>query len=319
MEQRISVVMATYNGARFLREQLDSLFAQSQVMDELIVYDDASQDDTLTILRDYQSRYPAIMKIFVQKKRVGYIRNFADALRMAEGEIIFLCDQDDLWELDKIHQMSTWLKAHPQAACLNSAADYVDEHGKLLKTPPQKTMITKGYASIAFTDILLHNISMGCTMAFRKEIRDAYLQTSTFQCAHDWEINMIAALRDALYYGNQPLIRYRIHDANTTGNDRMNKANHIYASQREKNAQAMLDFIRACDAYEPYMDENQSRRLQNCKTFYERRYALLHDKELRAWWYCLKHIGLYHQVVSYRGMIVDFLFGCKHNKLEKES
>ena len=319
MKQRISVVMATYNGTRFLSEQLDSLFAQTRIMDELIIYDDASNDDTLSILRDYQHRYPSIIKIFIQKQRVGYIRNFADALRMSEGEFIFLCDQDDIWSPDKIRYMVTWLSAHPQAACLNSTAEYVNENGSLLKTPPQPAMVIDEYREISFSEILKHNISMGCTMAFRKEIRDIYLQTSTFTSTHDWEINMIAAMRHGLFYVNQPLIRYRIHDANTTGNDRMNKKNHVYANERAKNAQTMWDYIQACKDYESQMDESQIMQFEIHHAFYEQRYALLHERRLRAWIYCLKHMRLYHQVVSYRGMIVDFLYACKHNKLEKES
>lgn len=319
MSQRISVVMATYNGVRFLREQLDSLFVQTRMMDELIVYDDASEDETVSILRDYQRRYPSIVRIYIQKQRAGYIQNFADALRMAEGEIIFLCDQDDIWNPDKIEIMSMWLETHPKADCLNSAVDYVDEQGSLLKAPPQKMMIVDEYTEISFSEILLHNISMGCTMAFRKTIRNSYLQTSSFQSAHDWEINMIAAARHTLYYVNQPLMRYRIHDANTTGDDRMNHKNHIYASQREKNAQAMLAYIHACRRYDALMDETQIKQLQECEHFYEQRYALLHEHKLRAWFYCIARIRFYHRVVSYRGMLVDFLYAGKHNKLEKES
>lgn len=319
MKQRISVVMATYNGARFLREQLDSLFFQTRAMDELIVYDDASEDDTVAIVRQYQQRYPAIVKIFVQKQRVGYIRNFADALRMADGDLLFLCDQDDIWDADKIQCMSVWMEAHPQISCLNCAADYIDEHGNLLKQPPQRNLTVDEYTAISFDEILLHNISMGCTMAFHKTIRDCYLQTSSFQCAHDWELNMIAAANQSLYYVNQPLIRYRIHEDNTTGDDRMNRKNHIFACQRENNAKSMLDFIRACHRYTAFMDEEQIRRVQECEQFYEHRYALLHHREWRSWFYCIARLRFYHQVVSYRGMAVDFLYACKHNKLEKET
>lgn len=318
MNQRISVVMTTYNGAQFLREQLDSLFNQTRKMDELIVYDDASDDDSVAILRQYQQRYPGIMKIFIQKRRVGYIRNFADALKMADGELIFLCDQDDIWEMDKIAYMSTWMEAHPQVACLNCAADYIDEHGRLLKQPPQKNMTVDEFTPIAFAEILYHNISMGCTMAFHQALRDRYLQTSTFHCAHDWELNMIAAIDDSLYYLNRPLICYRIHAGNTTGNDRLKKNNRRLSAQREKNARTMLDFIHACHDYAGLMNDDQIERVQRWTQFYEHRYALLHDHQKRAWFYCAARLRHYHQVVSYRGIAADLLYACKHNKLEKQ-
>ena len=99
---KISVVMATYNGGRYLSEQLDSIVAQTYPMIEIIVQDDGSTDNTLEILEDYARRYPQIKVFANDSGRHGVNGNFFSAMRRAKGDYIAIADQDDIWEKDKL-------------------------------------------------------------------------------------------------------------------------------------------------------------------------------------------------------------------------
>lgn len=99
----VSVVMCTYNGEKFLREQLDSIVQQSYPIHELLIQDDGSTDHTVGIVRDYQSRYPYI-RLHINEKNLGFNKNFRSAILRAEGELISIADQDDVWHPDKLKE-----------------------------------------------------------------------------------------------------------------------------------------------------------------------------------------------------------------------
>lgn len=116
---RLSVVLCTYNGAAYLRPQLDSLLAQTLLPDEILIHDDGSTDDTLAIAREYAARHPFI-RIVSHAAPHGINPNFFAALQAAQGEYIAICDQDDLWEPTKLEKQMAALQtaqaAHPEAA-----------------------------------------------------------------------------------------------------------------------------------------------------------------------------------------------------------
>jgi glycosyltransferase involved in cell wall biosynthesis len=103
LKKSVSVVMCTYNGERYLREQLDSIISQTYPVSEIIVQDDCSTDETLVIL----SEYDPYIKLFKNKENKGYNENFRSALYKASGDLIAISDQDDLWAKDKIEKLVT--------------------------------------------------------------------------------------------------------------------------------------------------------------------------------------------------------------------
>ena len=98
----ISIALATYNGSRYIREQLDSIALQTRLPDELIISDDASTDDTLDIARDFARHVPFPVKIYKNQERLGSTRNFEIAILYCSGNLISLCDQDDIWYPNKL-------------------------------------------------------------------------------------------------------------------------------------------------------------------------------------------------------------------------
>ncbi len=123
----ISIAMATYNGARYIREQLDSFAAQTLLPDELVVTDDGSSDETLTILKQFADSAPFTVRVVENDVNLGFTLNFAKALPLCSGEIVLLSDQDDLWFDNKISRIAEIMTGDPDCWLLVHDARIVDE------------------------------------------------------------------------------------------------------------------------------------------------------------------------------------------------
>ena len=139
---KISLVMATYNGAKYLNEQLDSIKNQTLKLDEVIIVDDVSTDDTSYLVEKYISNHQLNWMFIKNEKNLGYKGNFKKGLAHASGDVIFLCDQDDIWHLDKVERMVEALKNHLEIKALASSFNFVDGQGK-----PFSIEQKKGYAN----------------------------------------------------------------------------------------------------------------------------------------------------------------------------
>src|SRR3974390_3258095 len=135
----VSVVLCTYNGARYLREQLESIARQSRQPAEMVVCDDGSEDDTVTILRGFASEVSFPVRIFQNPHRLGSTRNFDQGIGLASGEFIALCDQDDVWAPEKLEYLANMLISDPSVGGVFSDADLIDENSK----PIGKTLFEK--------------------------------------------------------------------------------------------------------------------------------------------------------------------------------
>ena len=127
---KISVAMAVYNGERFLTEQLNSLARQQRLPDELVVSDDASTDRTVEIVRDFAARVPFPVRLLIHDQNVGCTKNYERAIRECSGDVIFLCDCDDVWYPNRIALTEEALDAHPEAGVAICDADLVDEQSR---------------------------------------------------------------------------------------------------------------------------------------------------------------------------------------------
>lgn len=316
MKKRISVALATYNGEKYIEQQLLSLLQQSMPVDEIIICDDCSSDHTLDIIKPYTMQDDCNIKVFKSDTTLGYVKNFAKALKMTSGDLIFLCDQDDIWEKEKVERVVKVFDAYQDILCVNTSFTYMDKDGKNIAINDDSTnygmcwSTTKefGIQSISFDEIRYHNISMGCTMALRSEIKDIYLKQSKFIAAHDWELNFIASLKQGLVFYNRPLMKYRIHDHNTTGNDKVGKKNHVGAQEREKNAHSLLEFAMSTLSYQNYFDAKQSECIEHLISFHEKRINLLKNGKKFEWIYLVMKYSIYKRIVSKKGMLVDLLY-----------
>lgn len=203
----ISVVICTYNGAKFVAEQLDSVLRQTRPADEIIIQDDGSTDATLTILRDYAARYPVI-RLFQNATSMGVNANFYSAMRRAQGDFIALCDQDDLWEADKLERQLAAI-GH-QLLCGGRSVPFSEDGSFVYQDPrrPNTTALRMMYcAEIA-----------GHTMFFRRQLLDLL----PMDCAifrhnyYDMILSVVAAVYESVVYVDAKLVNQRrYHGAST--------------------------------------------------------------------------------------------------------
>ena len=125
-ELTTSVAMTTYNGGAYLREQLDSLAVQSLPPGELVVCDDGSSDDTLEILEEFRARVAFPVEIRRNEQRLGYAGNFAKAIGLCKGDVVFPCDQDDVWKEARIRRHMDVYEAEPDVGMVYNNAGFID-------------------------------------------------------------------------------------------------------------------------------------------------------------------------------------------------
>lgn len=213
----ISVCIATYNGESYIRQQLESILDQLSDCDEVIVVDDASSDKTCDIV---ESLHDGRIRLERHAVNLGVLKTFEDAIRYASGEIIFLADQDDLWNPEKVSSVLHAFTENPDAWIVVSDAAIIDDNGS--------TISSSYYASHSkfrpglFSN-LLHCRYLGCTMAFRSPLRKRILPfPSNADVLHDLWIgaaNSFAGGKSV--YIDKPLVLYRRHAGNATGNNRL--------------------------------------------------------------------------------------------------
>ena len=165
---KTSVVISTYNGEKYIIEQLDSLRKQSRPADEVIIADDCSSDHTVDIVKQYinQNKLNS-WQVIVNDHNKGWRRNFMETMWNATGDLIFPCDQDDIWRTDKIEIMVRLMTANPQIMLLTSNYCELFENGKQRIDPWKNDNKLK---QVPLKDNYLLVNSPGCTYCIRKEL-----------------------------------------------------------------------------------------------------------------------------------------------------
>lgn len=205
----ISVCIASYNGEKFIKEQLQSILVQLEPDDEVIVSDDNSVDGTLDIIKEFED---SRIRIFLNENEKGYSQNFENSIRQASGDIIFICDQDDVWMKNKVELMKNAL-SNSSLAIHN--ASIVDSNLNLInsKTHFELYQVRKG-----FLMNFLRTRYIGACMAFKREILEKALPFPVNQklCAYDYWLTLVAEYYYKVELVQDPLIKYRRHFNNAS-------------------------------------------------------------------------------------------------------
>lgn len=214
MKVTLSIAMATYNGARFLREQLDSLYTQALVPDEVVVCDDQSTDGTVEILEEYHQRYGLIYS--VNEHRLGVNGNFFKAMGLCSGDYICICDQDDVWFPHKVETLFEHMQTMPptELNVVSSLRQDIDAQGHVLAT--QRHPYTQGWKAT----LLTYDRNQGCTMMMNREVGDKVLAViqqhpkALTDIYYDEWIAYVAAILGNKHNLPDVLMSYRHHDRN---------------------------------------------------------------------------------------------------------
>lgn len=217
----VHILLATYNGEKFLRQQLDSLFNQTYKSFTLLVRDDGSTDNTLKIVEEYNSIFQGKIEIVKdEKKNVGAAQNFGILLAYSNADYIFLCDQDDIWIENKIEISLSKIFAlennQTNSPCVVfSDMKLIDESGALLNESLWKELhLHPDYFTL--NRLLIQNIPHGCTMVINKAMRDLAIPVPPEVILHDHWIALLAASCGKWDYISTPTVLLRNHSQNVT-------------------------------------------------------------------------------------------------------
>lgn len=206
----VSVAMATYNGAKYIDEQLQSIIHQTYNNIEIVIVDDCSKDDTIKIIQQYQRDFPFI-HLFINEQNSGVTKTFEKAIKESKGLFIAISDQDDLWELNKIEILVSEIGEHD---AIYSNSLLVDANGFSLNKSFASIMNMKTYYSGA--PFLLSNSVPGHTILMTKEFVKKIVPFPENMLFDLW-IGFCAAANNGIKFVDKTLVKYRQHDTNTIG------------------------------------------------------------------------------------------------------
>lgn len=220
---KTSVALCTYNGEKFLQKQLDSILNQTINVDEIVVCDDGSQDATVAILNTYKENFPGLFKIFINEENLRSVKNFEKALSLCENQIIFLCDQDDIWIPEKVEIILRHFQENPELKVIASNGYPIDQKGDLMDLLTVWDVISflrERNFEIDYYRILnlCRNIATGATMAIHKEYLTNILPFPILpNYHHDEYIAMVGARENKFELIDDKTIYYRQHDNQQVG------------------------------------------------------------------------------------------------------
>ena len=224
MKPKISIALCTYNGAKFLSSQLESYLVQTRRPDEVVVCDDRSNDQTVGILKAFAERAPFLVRVLVNDQNLGSTKNFEKAISLCSGEFIFLSDQDDIWNPDKIEKMVGAFENDPDVGLVFSDVELVDESSTIEEKTlfsdslslKEREMIENGDL---FSVLLNRDVVIGGAMSFRSKYSDYILPIPSDIpiMIHDGWIAMAVSAITKTVFLDQPLIKYRQHAGQQTG------------------------------------------------------------------------------------------------------
>ena len=296
-ELLVSVALCTYNGERYISSQLDTIINQTYPNIEIIVVDDRSTDQTISILKSYQEA--GKIKLYQNETNLGFIKNFEKAISLCNGEYIALSDQDDLWDLNKIEILVKSIKNH---VLIYSDSEFANSEGESMgKVKSQYHNFAKG-DSMAF---ILDYCTPGHAILFKKELIN-YLFPFPENMFHDWWITFAAINLGEITYIKDCLVKYRQHETSYTDNLEAKVITDLN-KRRSKIASSM-------DARKKAIE----RTIAHLKTFY---YCKSCTKENQR--FILKLIVAYKQqatsYIAFRLLWIFILYGKRLFLIRKKS
>ncbi len=220
----LSASVLTYNGAAYIKKQLDSILTQTQMVDEIVICDDGSTDNTISIIRDYQNNYPNLIHLYQNEQQLGSTKNMEKCLGLVKGDIVFLADQDDIWLPHKVASLFAFFEANPSIDAVFSNATLINEVDAVLPELHLWDIIGFPEATLPAEFNLFEflyrvdNIVTGAGLAI-KNVGPLLAQPfPTVQgLLHDGWIALYYASQGKLAYFREALFQYRIHAAQQMG------------------------------------------------------------------------------------------------------
>lgn len=286
--RKISVALCTYNGERFIEEQLQSILQQSMPVDEIIIGDDGSSDSTIEIAQRVLEKSGVSFEIRQHNPGLGVAGNFADAIRHTTGDLIFLCDQDDTWEKEKVEQlvaeMQGLLLVHTNALLVDGTGKSlgITLFDRLKIKPWEKKSLMHGDA---LGPLLRRNLVTGATVLMDGNFARSSLPIGQ-EWIHDEWLGIIAATKGGLRCIDHELIHYRQHANNVIGAKKTSFRRILVRITKESEKEQRRRYARMKSINEwvqtqSDIDERTQKRFQEALTHQEKRLHYPRSRVLR--------------------------------------
>ena len=222
---KTSVVISSYNGEKYIREQLQSILNQTRQVDEVLIVDDLSQDSTTAIVESFicENKLNRTWRLCVNSVNKGWRKSFMDAFHMATGDIIFSCDQDDIWDNSKVSKMVACFEEDNKVELLSSNyIPFIDKNGRRiylqngLTSKKVGVKLNNGLERAHLNNCLMYTFVPGCTMAFRKSLLEFVDMVWYPEWAHDSVLSTVAKIRGTYFFIDENLLLYRRHEGTNT-------------------------------------------------------------------------------------------------------
>jgi glycosyltransferase involved in cell wall biosynthesis len=250
MEQAplVSIALCTYNGAKYLAGQLDTLVNQTYKAIEIVVVDDCSTDATVQVLSDYAASYPQIT-VYKNESNLGFTGNFEKAVKLCKGEYIALCDQDDLWDLQKIELQVEAIKDN---VFIYHDSEFIHEDGSAMNKKVSDIMnLYRGGEPEVF---LFFNCVSGHSILMKKELLAEALPLKQGYF-HDWWLAYVATNVGTIDFIPQCLVKYRQHDSSDTNILRQQRKNDKHKLSSVQKIGRIEQWLAYCSAFPKNKDQ----------------------------------------------------------------
>lgn len=254
----IDVVMATYNGASYIRQQIDSILAQECRSLRLIIRDDGSTDATVDILASYAREYPGIIQLLPPDKNLGVKMNFSRLLEHTSADYVFFSDQDDVWDNDKIAKS---LEKMNELERMHGKGTPLLVHTDLKVVDHDLSLISPSFWSYAALDpfngktlnrLLMQNVVTGCAAMVNRPLLERALPIPEYCVMHDWWVALVAASFGAVEPLPKSTIAYRQHGNNTLGASRYMTPSYVIKGLKRSSECATAKRAQAKELVERY-------------------------------------------------------------------
>ncbi len=252
MDPIIDILLATFNGERYIAEQINSILNQTYANWRLIIRDDGSKDRTVSIINDFKIRYPdKIIMIKDDRGNLGACRNFATLLERAEADYIMFCDQDDIWLPRKIEttyrKMSEMVKRYTDRLPLLVYTDMkvVDKDLKVVADSYWKYQAFNPKSGKVLNRLLVSNVIIGCTVMLNKALRDLSIPFSNDALMHDWWAGLVSVAFGKNDYLEEATVLYRQHGSNVVG------------ATRKMNFRSIINKIKDMNKHREFLFDSQ--------------------------------------------------------------
>lgn len=322
MEEKVDILLATYNGEKYIKEQIESILNQTYKNIQIIISDDCSKDGTRQILKEYEKNDK--IKVFYQEENLGYVKNFEFLLKQVESNLYMLSDQDDVWKKEKVEKSVEKIE-NEKLDLVFGDLEVVDENLNTLYKSYNRYMhlihkIKKYQKDYRLQ--YLYNCMTGCTIISRKNWIDKVLPfpTNSKYVIHDYWIGLIIALNGKVGYLDTPYILYRQHGTNQVGTKKASKQYNELKKVRDMSIDIRIGTFETYVMHEEIFDEKL--RKQNKKAL--EYFKMLKNKKnfnFRQW-------GIFFRLYKYESFsqyiknfmvlnlpwIVKIVFDLKHKK-----